>query len=280
MENTIKKVSDIRTNIDSDHVAVIVEIQQKLKKCEEANQETTLKNIKLRGKNGEDSETALREYQGTVKEYLRKTTNMDEAAEALWRAANETLEIPKKGGWKRDTPPQIKQLLEERQSAIDTYQQEEIKRLTNRIKKTAKRLRAKSQRDLLIEEHWDPVKMIKRGFVPRHARIKNEQGRIVNDTEKADTFADFYENRQWKCDREEPAENNMNRHHIRPRQNVNTGAVTKDERREVIRKFKKNKAPGPDGVPIELYPLLDDEALEIWLNHVNHCWQNGTITEK
>ena len=108
---------------------------------------------------------------------------------------------------------------------------------------------------------------------------KNEEGRIVNDREKADTFAEFYENRQWKCGREEPAEQGMNRTPIRELQNINVEPVTMEELREVIRKFKKNKAPGPDGTPIELFQWLDDEALKPFLTHINTCWEKGEITE-
>ena len=46
-----------------------------------------------------------------------------------------------------------------------------------------------------------PGKIRKTWFLPQHVRIRNEDGRIVNDREKADTFAEFYENKQWKCER-------------------------------------------------------------------------------
>ena len=52
-------------------------------------------------------------------------------------------------------------------------------------------------------------------MLPQHVRIRNEAGRVVNDREKADTFAEFYENKQWKCDREKPAEQGMNRTPLR-----------------------------------------------------------------
>ena len=51
------------------------------------------------------------------------------------------------------------------------------------------------------------------------------------------------------------------------------------ELKEVIHKFKTNKAPGPNGTPIELFQWLDDEALEPFLTHINECWEKGEITE-
>ena len=52
-----------------------------------------------------------------------------------------------------------------------------------------------------------------------------------------------------------------------------------EELKMVIKKFKRNKSPGPDGVPIELFQWLDDDTLEPILTHINTCWESGTITE-
>ena len=51
------------------------------------------------------------------------------------------------------------------------------------------------------------------------------------------------------------------------------------ELKEVIHTFKTNKAPGPNGTPIELFQWLDDEALEPFLTHINVCWERGEVTE-
>ena len=51
------------------------------------------------------------------------------------------------------------------------------------------------------------------------------------------------------------------------------------ELKGVIHKFKTNKAPGPNGTPIELFQWLDDEAIEPFLTHINECWEKGEITE-
>ena len=71
----------------------------------------------------------------------------------------------------------------------------------------------------------------------------------------------------------------MNRTPIRGAQDIDTEPVTMQELKEVINKLKKNKAPGPDGTPIELFQWLDDEALEPLLTHINECWEKGEITE-
>ena len=125
---------------------------------------------------------------------------MDEASNALWKAAEETLDTRKTRMGKRETHPEIKTILDERQNAVNEFNQQEIRRLTNKLKKKSKQIGAKRIIDSLEEGKWDPVKLEKRRFLPQHVRIRNEDGRIVNDREKADTFAEFYENKQWKCE--------------------------------------------------------------------------------
>ena len=279
-KNTVTNVqSHIRTNIDSDHIALHVNIRQKLKKLEEDTPDNSLKGIQLIGQNGDTSDTVLVKYLERAKVYLEDSTSMDEASNALWKASSETLDTRKKGMGKRETHPEIKAILDERQRAINDFDQRQVIRLTQKFKRKAKQIRSKRIIDSFEEGTSDPVKLEKTDFVPRHIRIRNEGGRIVNDREKADAFAEFYEHKQWRCEREEPAEQGMNRTPIRNAQDINTEPVTMQELKEAIHKFKKNKTPGPNGTPIELFQWLDDEALEPLLTHINECWEEGKVTE-
>ena len=47
----------------------------------------------------------------------------------------------------------------------------------------------------------------------------------------------------------------MNRTPLRGAQNVDTEPVTMEELKGVIHKFKTNKAPGPNGTPIEFFSV-------------------------
>ena len=53
---------------------------------------------------------------------------------------------------------------------------------------------------------------------------------------------------------------------------VETGHITIEEIRLSIRKIKNNRSPGPDGIPVELLKLLDDEGLNIIEDILNNCW--------
>ena len=45
-------------------------------------------------------------------------------------------------------------------------------------------------------------------------------------------------------------------------------------------KLKNNKSPGPDGLPVEFYKLLDEAGLELVLDILNDCWTNETMPEE
>ena len=62
-------------------------------------------------------------------------------------------------------------------------------------------------------------------------------------------------------------------HHTRPEQ----GDFTLEELQQVLASLKAKKAPGPDGVPNELYKLLDQEAELALLQTYNQIRHNLTI---
>ena len=126
---------------------------------EEETTDISLRCIKLIGKDGDTSDLVRVRYLERAKVYLRESSNMDEASNAFWKAAGETLDTRKKGMGKRETHPKIKSILDERQRAINEFNQREIRRLTNKLKRKAKQIRAKRIIDSLGEGKLDPVKL-------------------------------------------------------------------------------------------------------------------------
>ena len=53
-----------------------------------------------------------------------------------------------------------------------------------------------------------------------------------------------------------------------------------DEIQEVIRKFKRNKATGPDEIPIEIFKELETRALEHIATALNIWWDDEAIEEE
>ena len=52
-----------------------------------------------------------------------------------------------------------------------------------------------------------------------------------------------------------------------------------DELIETVKLFKNNKSPGPDGIPMEFFKLLDAEGLNCILDILNDCWENNIMPE-
>eukprot|EP00972_Heterocapsa_arctica_P077026 11358862-Heterocapsa_arctica.AAC.1 len=85
------------------------------------------------------------------------------------------------------------------------------------------------------------------------------QGMLVNDRQRPDTCAEYYEKVQWHNNRATPPEEGIK---TTPRfdtpADINAGVITMLELDDVVRNFNNTKAPGPIGVPIEAIKLLDE----------------------
>eukprot|EP00972_Heterocapsa_arctica_P090495 13352344-Heterocapsa_arctica.AAC.1 len=130
-----------------------------------------------------------------------------------------------------------------------------------------------------VEDKWDPIKLYEKGYIPKHTKLNNLHGQLVNDRQRPDTFADYYEKVQWSNSRNVPITQGINTTPLFPTMaNVNTLPIYIEELEDVIRKFKNNKAPGPSGVPIEAIKLLDDDSKLALLNLLNNCLRDRKVT--
>ena len=60
-------------------------------------------------------------------------------------------------------------------------------------------------------------------------------------------------------------------------QSQDTQLFTLKELTEALNKLKKRRAPGPDQNANELFLLLDDDNLDILLQHYNDIWTSGEV---
>ena len=90
-------------------------------------------------------------------------------------------------------------------------------------------------------------------------------------------FRDHLEQKQW-ADPQIPDHTAAQRKQLPPLFNSrpDQGNITMEELHESLRAAKKNKAPGPDEVPNEIYQLLDEEGRSRLLAIFNHSWNTGT----
>ena len=111
--------------------------------------------------------------------------------------------------------------------------------------------------------------MHKKGYTPKHTKLKDMQGRQVHDRLRATTLADYYEQKHWATEPEERKD--ISEEPIMPTSmEVETGEITTKELDEAIRKLKNNKAPGPDDIPAELFKWLDEQPRKsYWIYQMN-----------
>ena len=68
-----------------------------------------------------------------------------------------------------------------------------VKRFTRELKRLARQIKLEKLLSELGDNKWDPVRMHKKGYTPKHTKLKYLQGRQVHDRLRATTFADYYE---------------------------------------------------------------------------------------
>ena len=153
-----------------------------------------------------------------------------------------------------------------------------MKDITKLLKKTARRIRVNQQITSLKDHAWEPVKYLKKNFVARHTKMRDRLGNLVPDNGRSEAQADNYEKVQWKHNEtEEYKQIVIDTQPIYEEcENMNTGFITLDELNFAIARLKSNKAPGPDGLPAELYKWLDEENRTTLLRHLNKCWETDT----
>ena len=108
----------------------------------------------------------------------------------------------------------------------------------------------------LEEELWYDIKKAKTGYLPRHTKLKKEDGEIAKSTERAEVLADFFEAKQWgygshKANKERVQPITEERNHIfNHTSDIKVDEFDLEELDAVLRKCKKNKSTGPDGLPL------------------------------
>ena len=118
-----------------------------------------------------------------------------------------------------------------------------VKRLTRELKKLARKIKTEKLISELSDNKWDPVKMHKKRYTPKHTKLKHLQGRQVHDRLRATTFADYNEQKHWAIEQEN--RENISEEPIWPtNEEVETSEITTKELDEAIKTLKKQQSTG------------------------------------
>ena len=153
----------------------------------------------------------------------------------------------------------------------------EAKPLRNKAKRLARKDRVAWVHARLAEDPggltknvWRMAKQQKRGFVGKRSHLMVE-GKPVPWSRSHEAFRDHLQNKQWSSRLTTPQQLEAAKD-MGPNQYPTEAAeplFTLAELQVALSKLKKNKAPGPDQIPNELYSLLDSEGEVLLLNLYN-----------
>ena len=275
--------SDSNTNIDTDHLALIVEVRQKLKAIRSENTEITRKGARA------ETEAQEEEYNGRVVQGILhgEAEDMEGFMKTLAAAAEERFTLKPKRERKRDCHPELERIIRDRDAALQANNKDEVVIITKLLKRRARKIRTDDQIQKFKDADWDPVKWQKKGYTPDHTNLINEQGNAVNDRMRPDTFADYFEKVQWAPNEDLELELEVDQQLFEPEEPIHDTQVevrqdsfTREELDVAIGKLKNNKAPGPNRVTPELVKLLGDEGRDRLLELINNCWDKEELFDE
>ena len=190
-----------------------------------------------------------------------------DALTTAMKAAAEKNMLPKKEYIRKFEPTQeTLELFDKRQIEKENENWEQVKILNKEIKKQVRNDKKNKRIRHLEEELWYDIKKAKTGYLLRHTKLKKEDGEVAKSTERAAVSADFFEAKQWghgshkaNIEREQPhtEERDVIFEHT---SDIKVGEFDLEELDIVLKKCKKNKSTGPDGLPLEFYKWLTNET--------------------
>jgi len=170
------------------------------------------------------------------------------------------------------TTPITLTLIQQRNAAERRGDPQGAKQLQKAVKKSVRKDKAKYLNEALKNGDWSSVVKHKKPFAPQTHRLRAPGGEIVGSADIAEVQAAYYAQHQWNMPHQpyQPVQ----RPAIYPvSPTIPTGPFSIQELRMTLQKLKTNKAPGPDGIPNEIWKMLlkitkdpDAKALEQDLN--------------
>ena len=229
----------------------------------------------LKRKREESEHIGTKEIMKTIKESL---------------SIMETMPIKEK---KERLSKEAEKLLEDRREAVINKNPELFETLTKQYKKQKRKEKTEQiletlDKDLDCTDQWLGIRQLKSEYKPNPYNRKTKEGIHIHRKERANEAAKYLEKEQWVNEGNDPTktgddkENTAKSKKEGERERVliktieetlnkdrekykglewNKKPPTKAEIRAILKKFKKGKAPSPDGITTDLVKDLGEESL-------------------
>ena len=191
-------------------------------------------------------------------------------------AAEQTIPDSNVHNRKQDCDPEILRCIKIRKDVAKRRNDDNIKEI---IEKTARRIRTKKFVKG-FKEKWDLIKNIKKGYTLKYTKMRNLDRRLVNNRERAEILANYFEQRQWHKTRQTPPEHNIPSNNL-PETNLNirTDDFDIQELNLAINFLKNNKSPGQNRITAELIKALDEDNKSHLLKLLNKCYRDKVFSK-
>ena len=294
-----KTVTDCESRVDlakdTDHIPLVAEIRTNMKRQQKAHGEKAAKKYykpstekwRLYNESIRDSLAAKKGWTQEA-DMSRNPATLEEWGEILTASAEGTLDAVdpeiKKDYITKETWDKI-QKRNDLQKAGDPNR--EVNKLSKEIKKEAFQSRKQKKleefnenpKDKNKKDLWKAVKNLRAKYTPKYIQMRNRAGMLVPLNKRAETIAEYLEKDHWSNPVEAGRTRNPSAMKVIPARSQEQ----KDEQRKpfelkelraALKKAKRNKEPGPDGVRMELLKWLSEENLKALLGTINQWWEN------
>ena len=138
---------------------------------------------------------------------------------------------------------------------------------------------------ITCKEQWAGIKILREGYTPRRYARNDRHGKPVPLAGRADAAADYLSKEQW-APAGDPAwqqattmvSNELKKRKERNKHlKYNTDKVTFEEMKEIQKRLKRNKAPGPDDITTDFIKDLEEDNLEELRTLINDWWEAGKV---
>ena len=152
--------------------------------------------------------------------------------------------------------------------------------LQKAIRRSVKVDRAAYLDELASAGAWTQLKMLRRGPNKMKGRLRNQAGEAADNSEKAETLADYFENVQWRV---RPLLDISSQEPLGPTLDVKLDNISLQELQKMSMKLKLKKSCGVDEIPGEYWRVAledGDYPLSLWLlEFCNSLWTGKVVPD-